>query len=443
MSDFPEQTAEEKEAERIKKWRAERAEIVEKEKQERIKEAKEKRAKELADKETADKAKAAALLPTTESLQVVQDRITEKIRKSKRQLIWQVVLFVLVPTAIVVGYLSFFAVPLFEARSVISITKAGGENDPGLGGVLGAIGGPSNLDEAFMANEYIKSQALMEQLEEDLQLITFYGSPAMDPLNRLRPIKPLRISKLDRFSRFVTSSINIQTGLLTLYVRAPDPDLTIKVSNAVLRLTAQHINNLSENLFQRRTSLARKAVFNARQALTKAQTDLTQLQIRSGEANPKVRIEEVFSTIKQLESEVLKLETEIQKATLAGHDDANQTQRLVQLKEGLQGRIEKQRLLLVTKSENGGRSLNELLLDYELALLQVRFAEEALSTTLLALTKASDDAALAQSQFQVVVPPKTAQNASHPNIPKIGFVAFLIFLSALSIIKLLPPSQKI
>ena len=93
-------------------------------------------------------------------------------------------------------------------------------------------------------------------------------------------------------------------------------------------------------------------------------------------------------------------------------------------------------------SRTGGHSLSQLLLDYELAALQLRIAEEALSTAFLALANATDDAALAQSQLLVVVPPKTSAYATIPNIPKVGFVAFLLFLSALSLYRLMPSTRQ-
>lgn len=443
MNDTPEQTPEEIEAERIRKWREERAITAEKEKQERVRLAKENRAKELAEKDNENKIKAAALLPSEESLQKSRSEVLRKMRAVKRRLLYQFLVFVILPTMIVVGYLGFVAVPLYEARAVVTITKPGGEKDTGLGGILGSIGGASNMQDVFMAAEYIKSQALMDKLEEEMGLISFYGSPAMDPVRRLKDREFLGISKHAMFSNFVTASTNIQTGLLTLYARAPSPELAVEISENLMDLTAAHINELSREQYKHRTALSRTAVADARIVLTEAQTNLTKLQISSREANPKLRIEGVYATIRLLEDEVLKLETQVQQAELAGQADAYQTKRLVMLKEGLEERIQKERDLLVKDPSPDQRSLNKLLLEYELALLQVRIAEETLSAALLTLNKASDDSALAQVQFQVVVPPRTATIPSFPNIPKNTFVTFLIFLSILSIFKLLLPAGKV
>ncbi len=443
MSDSGQQTAEEKEEERIRLWREERAAAAEKEKQERIRIAKEKRAQELSAQDDEKKMAAAELLPNAESLKAIQTKIRRRNRRAKAWFVLQIILFVILPTGLVVGYLSERAVPLYEAKSVISITKPATDNNAGLGGLLGAVsGGGSDMNETFMAQAYIKSKALMDKLEERMGLVTFLSSDALDPYTRLREVPFLSRTKESGFTNFVFSSIDIQTGLLTLYVRAPDPEMAIEVSEAVLELTVAQINELSENLFKYRTALARQTVFEAEAALTQAQTTLTQLQIDSGEANPTARVEGIYATITKLEGDLADIEGQIQRASVAGQSDDLLTQRLFTLKGNIQGLIDSQRMRLISPPSGGGLSLNQLLLDYELAALQLGFAEETLSTARLALAKASDDAALAQSQLLVVVPPKTSNYATLPNVPKTGFVSFLVFLSALSLYRLMPSARR-
>ncbi len=442
MSDSDKKSAEEKEEERIRLWREERAAAAEKEKQERIRIAREKRAQELASEEEQKKSAAAALLPNAESLKNIQKKIRRRNRRAKAWFALQIILFVIVPTGLVVGYLSERAVPLYEAKSVISITKPAKNNSVGLGGLLGAVGGAGEMNETFMAAAYIKSKALMDKLEEKTGFVTYLSSDALDPYTRLREVPFLGRTKESGFSRFVFSSIDIQTGLLTLYVRAPEPDMAIKVSEVVLELTVAQINQLSENLFKYRTELARQAVADAEANLTKAQTALTQLQIDSGEANPTARVEGIYTTITKLEADLADIEGQIQRASVAGQNDDLLTQRLFTLKENTQGLIDSQRARLISPPAGGGLSLNQLLLDYELDALQLKIAEDALSTARLALAKAEDDAALAQSQLLVVVPPKTSDYATLPNIPKTGFVSFLVFLSALSLYRLMPSARR-
>jgi len=460
MSDKTPENSDAAEAERIRKWRADRVAAAQKVKQEQARVVTEKPAptpeyagrKPVArfgdvepfaafEKKTGG---ADGLLPSAEAIQATKAKIRKRKRKATVSLILQIVVFVLLPTALVVGYLSERAVPLYEAKSVITIIKPGTDNGGGLGGLLGVVGGAGGgeMSETFMANAYIKSKALIDQLEDEMGLVSMLSGPDMDPYTRLRDVPFLSLTKEDGFSRFVFSSIDIQTGLLSLYVRAPSPEMAIDVSNAVLELTATQINQISEKLFKFRTDVAQRSVDEARVVLTNAQRTLTQLQIDSGEANPAARVEGIYATITKLETDMAEIEAQIQRANVSGQSENLITQRLYTLKENMQALADQQRARLISPPSNGQRSLNQLLLDYELAALQLRIAEETLLTAFLALEKASDDAALAQSQFLVVVPPKTSAYATLPNIPKTGFVAFLTFLSVLSLFRLMPSSRR-
>lgn len=460
MTDTPEDA----ESERIRKWREERAAAAEEAKQERLRQAEEDRQKRLEqaekdkqarilkaqqDREAAaaeeaerKKVEALARLPSQADLDAVRKSVTRRTRMSRLALAFQFLLFVLVPTGLITAYAALVAVPLYETQSVLVVSKAGGESNEGLGGLLGAAaGGPSNLRETFMAHEYIQSQALLDQLEGDLGTVTFLSSDALDPIGRLRDIPVLRIDKRDMFSRFVKSSINIQTGLLTLYVRMPDPDMAQTTSEVVIQDVADQINALSQTLFVERIEQAEAAVGDAQASLVEKQADLTRLQIESGEANPQARIEGVFGTIVQLEAELQTLRSRIDRARVAGQSDTFQTQQLQELEATLLARIEDQRNHLIERSSDGTRPLNSLLVDYELALLQVRIAEQILAAAITSLSEARENAALGRSQFQIVVPPNRADYAKQPNVLVTALIAFISLVGLFSVVKLLAPGR--
>lgn len=293
-----------------------------------------------------------------------------------------------------------------------------------------------------MAQEFIRSQDMMDQLQAETGLIALLGSDAMDPVRRLRDLPLLRLSKQDQFARFVDASINIQTGLFTLYVRTPDPAQAIAISQTVLDKTAARITGLSEDLFQQRLSRARAAVAEARAALATAQSDLIQFQITTGETNPQARIDSIFATIRGLEAEKQTLANQLQELAAIGGGKPFQKDRLAEMDRGLDLRIAEQRRLLLGPAQAGGKTLNALLLDHEMLVLQVRVSEEALTLARQALGSATDAAALGRSSFQIVVPPKTAENPSAPNVVMSGLVALLALLGLFSVVKLLIPSRK-
>ena len=430
------------ESERIKKWRAERLAVAEKERLERAKAMKEAQAIELAEEEAQQMAAARKLLPTKNSLSAAQETISKRTRRNRAN--WWVgfILFVLIPTCAVTGYMGIMAVPFYEARSVTVITSAASHDGTSIGGVLGANlgGGGQSLEKAYMAHEYLQSQAMMELLERDLGLITLLSGNAVDPLRRLRDVPFLRINKRDQLSRFVDSSIDIQSSLLTLYVRGLSPEDAQKISEHILVLMDKQINSLSEELFVERIAQSTKSVDDANDALLEAQANLTRLQIDNGEVDPRARVEAIYETIRQLQSELEKTRSNIALLEASGQSHTYQSQRALDLEANLQERIAAQRQVLF-ESSAGHAPLNSLLLDHELATLQVGIAQEKLSAALMGLADARKEAELGRSQFQVVVPPNTSSIPSSPDTFLALLLTFLTTFALFSFYRLIRSSH--
>lgn len=438
----------EKEAERIAKWRAERAAVAESakleriekadaEKAERVLKATEERKKQLASEEMERTAQAAALLPDASGLADIRRTLRREQRRRRLLSFIQMLVFVIAPTVTTAWYVTFVAVPLYEARSVVTIATPGGQQDTALPGMLGAMMPQGNMNEAFMAEEFINSLEMMQLMEQGEGLLSYYSSLDMDPLQRLRDVPLLQIGADTYYRHYIRTSVNIQTGLLTLYVDARAPEDAQKFSLAILKHAEAKIRALSRALFQEQILENEAAVSRARDALEDVRGDLIRLQISSGYANPRESIAEVYTAISTLEGELLSLQGQIDNATLLGHEDTRQMEQLVETKSTLENRVKRQRLRLIRSDK--GKSLNEILADYEFSIVQQEIAEQTWSAALIALDSARNAAALGLSQFQVVVPPNTSLVAAHPNRIKTTLLVFLVFFSLFGAFKVFQP----
>jgi capsular polysaccharide transport system permease protein len=434
------------EDDRLAKWREERARVAEEQraerlaaaetdKRERVERARDAREREAEAEAEARKEEVRRLLPTPESLDEARQRLAVLARSRKRRLFAQLAFLVVLPALLLTAYMALVATPLYEARSVVVVSKPGTDQDDGLGGILPGLTGGARLNEAFQAHAFIRSQALMQELEAQTGVVTRFGSTAIDPLRRLQDLPLLGLSKADLFDTFVTASIDVQTGLITLYVRAPAPQEAAELSHRVIDITASHINTLADQLFAERVAQALTAVAEAREQLRAAQSALTRLQIENGEIDPRARVQSVFATIEKLTLDLQTLRAEIEESEVAGTGDTVQTDRLRERERLLAARIEDERGRLV--SEKAGESLNGLLMSYELAVLEVGIAEQTLTTALQAAEQARKDAALGRNFFQVVVPPMPTDHPTSPNLPRTGLLSLLVLLGLFSIGKLM------
>lgn len=429
MSDLESLLTETPEDDRLKKWREERERVAKVEKAERLRLRDEARQKEADAARLADEQAALALLPTASDLAKAQAEIATQSRRAARGLWMQAIMICVAPVAFAAYYLFAIATPLYEAQSVIAVTRAGSGAEASNSGLLGSLTSPDHMQEVFMAHEFIQSQAIMDRLEGETGLITLLSGEAIDPLRRLQNITGLSIDKRDQFARFVDSSVNVQTGLITLYVRTPDQDGAVATSEQILALVAEQVNALNSDVMSQRLALADQTVVAAQDDLTRAQSEVINLQIESGEANPSARIASVYETISQLEGEVLALSSEINRAEVAGQGESFQNQRAIGLRDRLADQIDAERAVLVS----GEGSLNAQLQQHHLASLRVDIAEKALTSSLASQAEAHHAAALTASLFQVVVPPRTSKQPMAPNIPGTLLIVSILALAVFAL----------
>ncbi|KID12531.1 hypothetical protein [Ponticoccus alexandrii] len=340
----------------------------------------------------------------------------------------------LLPVLLTGLYLGVIATPLYEARSVIAITRPG---DAGNSVQAGLLGGekPVNLQDVFRAATFIKSRALMQDLEAQTGFVTEVSGPALDPLRRLRDIPALSITRHGRFDRYVETSVDVQSGLLTLYVRAPDPDRAVAVSEAVLTSAEAQVARLGQALFDQRRADAALMRESAEAQVREAQARLLTLQMRYQDVDPRQRVENIYARIRGLEEEAYRTRTEVQKAQIAGVGENRQTANLEALALQLDAQIRTEREQLVAPEGTSATPLNTMLAEYDDAALELELAREAVREAIEAEIAANREAALNRSIFQVVVQPDTDDIPAYPRsfgtiltvlIASIGLLAVIL-----------------
>jgi capsule polysaccharide export protein KpsE/RkpR len=381
-----------------------------------------------------------ASVPKVDTIEEQRQRLRRLLAEGRRKFWMGITAFALLPALLAVAYESFIAVPLYGAESVVMVAKASNVSDASAGSFLGAIGaggGGSNISEAFMAQEYVNSEALLQDLERDLGIITQLSSDEIDPLRRLRQLDFFGISQRTQFQRFVRSSVNVQTGMMSLIVRAPSVEEVEEMSKAILARIEARINDLSEGLFAQQIKQAELTVAEARKYMLDTQSALTALQIESGEADLQLRVTGLYQGISAVEDELLGIETQIAEQSVSGRSDSFDTERLDALRSNLETRINLMRQrLLESPDRSERRPLSELLLNYQRLQLELQIGLEVLTQALVAQEQAQETAALGRSQFQIVVPPVAAKTPWRPRPLYAGLIVFLFAISAISIARL-------
>lgn len=358
-------------------------------------------------------------------------------RKQRRTLAAKVLLVVLLPTLGVWLYVNKVAVPLYSANAVISVTNLTPDADAGGLGLLSAVGGGGQMQEAFMVLEFMQSPAALDILEDEVGLISYFRDDEMDPIGRVRDLEFLQIDQAQSLGRYVNSAINVQNGLISTGVRARSRDDALMFLNALLESAERHMNTLSANLFNERMAQADHAVVRAQTAVQEAQSLFVEVQIENGEVDPQATIVSIYEAINLLEVDLLTLDRRILELESTDGDRSRTLPPYLSSRNEILQLIALQRARLVEASS--GRSLYEKLVLHETARAAVGVAEQTLAAALAGRNEARQAAELGVSRFQIVVPPQAPEISNYPHRTQVTAFAFFLFLSLLAIISIATP----
>lgn len=222
-----EQSREERARQAEAEKRARQAQLEE-EKAKRAQEAAEERARVLAAEKAERMAVARAKLAARSDIDSARSRLMAYRGRAARLLVLRLAAFIGLPTALVAIYLFAIATPLYLAE-----TRLIAPNPTPNTSMAPVFGGHGSQD-VFQARAIIMSPQMFQSLDAQHGFIAHYSDPEVDPLTRMRAIPALQISDFDQYARFVAVDIDAYEGLITLRVKARDPETARAFSDAIL-----------------------------------------------------------------------------------------------------------------------------------------------------------------------------------------------------------------
>lgn len=185
------------------------------------------------------------------------------------------VLLLVVPVAVATVYFSFIASPQYQVEARFTVQGGEARSLDGIGVITGLPSIMIIQDTQIIAN-YIRSRAMVEQLQEKIDLRRIYGAPDIDWFARFDAGKPLE-RLVEYWKSMVDVSIQLPGGIVVVTVKAFSPDDALLVGRTVLELSEKLVNQinqrmLKDNVDSARTELERAAarLGQARQALETA-----------------------------------------------------------------------------------------------------------------------------------------------------------------------------
>jgi capsular polysaccharide transport system permease protein len=366
-------------------------------------------------------------------LRSARRRIRIVLRRNDRVTLL-LIFFVYLPTGILGVYLLVFFSDMYVSETRFAIRSGdGGEfMSSSLLGSLFQSPGSANAD-AFIVQEYITTWDMLEKVEEQLHWRAHYADPSKDIYSRLK-IDPTREELLDYWQWLVTTTFDMDKGIITVQVKAYTPETARDVNAAVLHFSEELVNRMNDRAHQDAVRLAAEEVASAERRLERARDDTQRFRDDKGILDPKSVAAGLEGVIAKLEGEAAATEAELAAALKVMHETSPTVANIKRKLRSLRDQLTAERSRLAGLS---GGALSSLVGDYARLLAEEEFSRQLLMETMASLEKARIRA-VAQSRYLVPFQsPTLPQESEYPKVFLFTLGAFFVLLIALGICSLI------
>lgn len=364
---------------------------------------------------------------------VVIRPLASKAKRKKRHwgLMLAFLVIVLLPVAVTVWYLHERAEDQYASTIAFTVRSEDVSSASDLlGGIAPALGGSSSSGDADILYEFIRSQALVQQVDDTLDLRSLYARNVdQDPIFHFHPEGTIE-DLTQYWLRMVRTSYDAASGLMELRVLAFDPDEAQQVAQTIFDKSTVMINALSAIAREDATRYAREDLDLAVERLKQAREALTAFRISSEIVDPTADVQGQMGLLNLLQEQQVSALIEfdlLSNSTREGDPRLEQARRRIDI---IDERIRQERQKFgVGGSGDDTESYAETIAGFERLTVDREFAEQAYAAALLGYDAARAEANRQSLYLAAYIEPTKAERPEFPNRPLIiGIVALFSFL---------------
>lgn len=334
------------------------------------------------------------------------------------------VVVAVIPSLLAALYFIFIASSqyLSEARFAVRASEhAGLETLSGAG-----LGGLAEVQDSLIIANYVKSLAVVEALEERVNLRQLYSRPGIDWLSRFNPGRS--IERLEKNWRSqIETAIEAPSGIITVKVWAFSPQDSLKIAQAIVALSEDMVNKLGERTRTDAISQAEKEVARAEARLRRARAAVRDLRNEVGVIDPARTNEGIAKLIADLESDQVLIDQEIATARRTLSPDAPQFALLDARRQAVRENIALLKARLTSGTGSDKDTLSAVMTRYDTLDLERQIAERQYTAAAAALEQARVAAERQGMYLATFVKPVLAQEHDWPHRFWMPMAAALVF----------------
>lgn len=321
-------------------------------------------------------------LPDALAIRDARLAILERRQVHWRGVLRRIMFFGLIPLLAILLYMWLFATKLYQGEAIFTV-QTSSESAPAANAGLFALGGAnSTIGDAFKAREFILSRPMMDEMEKRHGLLSHFATSDMDPLTRFQGPLGLNRDPYEYYQKRVRVAVDVQEGILRLYVQARTAEDARRFGNAILAAAEAHVNRFSDKISEDQIESLTRDARNAEKQVADARQSLAAVQARRGELAPEQAATAVYQLISNLELQRSEAQRERDSLLNQGLTDSPLLPRLNSRVQELTAQISEQRRRLVNP---GGGSLQNTLSEFETASTRKEIAQARWESTLKTL----------------------------------------------------------
>jgi len=333
----------------------------------------------------ADEVDPATVLPDETALEDARIAIIERRQERWRLIVRRAVLFVAIPLLVVLLYVRLIATPLYQGEAVFTVQTTASASSSPTAGIFAVTAGSAGVADAFKAREYILSRPMMELMEKRYGFLSHFASSQVDPLTRFESPLGFNREPYDYYRDRVRVQVDVQEGILRLFVQARTPEDAVRFGNGILAAAEQHVNEFSEKISNDQIEALSRNVQSAEQQVAETTRSLAAVQARRGELSPEATATAIYQLISQLELQLAEAQRERNALLDQGLTNSPLLPKLTARVEELRAQIGDQRRRLVNP---GGGSVARSMNEFQSATARKDIAQARWQSTLNTLQQA-------------------------------------------------------
>lgn len=356
-------------------------------------------------------------------LRVAWEAISRAIWSSAGLLFAAIVFF---PASTIALYLVLFAADQYHSQAGFSVRSEQGGSGVAQGflGVLSTVSGTGSAQDLDLLNDYIRSQAIVEKVNETVDLRKIFALRGRDWFFALRRDAPME-DLVAYWRRMVRVSNEGRDGILHIEVRAFDPRDAQLVVEAILQASSDLINQLSNEARNDSLRLSGELVTEARANVQQVLQELTDFRRKHQLVSPELEAQTSIGVITALQTQLAEALVARGQLIMSSSEQDPRTQNIDTRISSLRSQIEAERIAL---SQSDLTADVDIYGRYQSLLLEQEMMSTAYAQAIAGLANAHTEARRQARYVAVHIPPALAEMPLYPERLRIIFISTILLI---------------